>query len=90
MNGETLQIIKSGLIFALAGATAGGGYLTWIEYIPAIAGLIGTVCASTLSLALAYKAFTDTWENKKTKLAEREDIKYRQEHDLPCRRCTDK
>jgi uncharacterized membrane protein YebE (DUF533 family) len=91
MASESTQIMKE---IAPAGGTAiatvSGGLLTALQYMPILLGCIATIAGTILSMMLAWKAYNDIQGSKKLKQAEIDDIKYRQKHDLPCRRCTDK
>ncbi len=88
MKGETTQLIKEvAPASALATATISGG--VYIVYIQTIIGCIGILTGSILSIVLAIKAIRDMKGNKLLRQAKINDIKYRQQHDLPLRRHTD-
>ena len=73
-----------------AGGTRGGGVAVYLEALPSVISCFAIMCGAILSLFLAWKAYIDIQTTKRLRLAEIADIKYRQEYDLPCRRCTDK
>lgn len=87
MNQEAAQSIKGTLT---AGGTIGGGIAVYLEALPAVISCFAIMCGAILSLFLAWKAYIDIQTTKRLSRAEVDDIKYRQEHDLPCRRCSDK
>lgn len=91
MKGQSAQIIKE--IAPAAGVAAGtlsGGIFTVLNYLPIVLGSIATISGTVLSIMLAWKAHNDIQGKKKLNQAELDDIKFRQQHDLPCRRCSDK
>jgi len=85
MTEESAQIVK-GLAVA-APTVAGGAYLLIAQ---SIIGMVGIAAGAILSIVLTVKAVVDIKYKKKMEKAQLADIKFRQEHDLPCRRCTDK
>jgi hypothetical protein len=84
MSQESAQIAKGA---GVAVGTMGGG--VYIVYAQTIIGCIGILAGAVLSIVLTIKAVKDMKSSKMLKQATIEDIKYRQKHDLPCRRCSD-
>ena len=87
MKQEAAQLTKGALT---AGGTMGGGIVVYLQALPAIISCFAIMCGAILSLFLAWKAYIDIQTTKRLSRAEVDDIKYRQDHDLPCRRCSDK
>lgn len=85
MTEESAQIIK-GTSVALP-TLAGGVYLLYAQ---TIIGMLGILAGAVLSIVLTIKAIVDIRTKRRMEKVQMADIKYRQEHDLPCRRCTDK
>ena len=87
MSQEAAQLTKGALA---AGGTMGGGVAVYLQALPVVISCFAIMCGAILSLFLAWKAYIDIQTTKRLIRAEVDDIKYRQEHDLPCRRCSDK
>ena len=87
MKQEAVQLTKGALT---AGGTMGGGIAVYLQALPVVISCFAIMCGAILSIFLAWKAYTDIQTTKKLVRAEVDDIKYRQDHALPCRRCTDK
>ncbi len=85
MRDESVQMIKGA---GIAAGTLGGG--VYLVYVQTIIGCLGILAGAILSIVLTVKAIKDMRWSKMLKRAEIDDIKYRQDNDLPCRRCTDK
>ena len=85
MREESTQMIKGG---SIAVGTMGGG--AYIVYAQTVIGCFGILAGAVLSIVLTVKAIKDMKAKRVLNQAALDDIKYRQEHDLPCRRCTDK
>lgn len=91
MRADSINMVKEvGPPASVAVGTLGGGILTVLQYLPILLGCLATLAGTVLSIVLTLKAIGDIRENKKLRQAEIKDIKFRQENDLPCRRCTDK
>lgn len=82
MQSETFQIIKSVLIFSIAGATAAGGWKLYIAVAQSLIGCFGILASAVLSIALTVKVVSDWKSNKRLKQAEIDDIRARREHEL--------
>ncbi len=91
MKSVPMQAIKEiAPASGVAIGTLSGGIFTVLNYLPLLLGSIATVAGTILSVLLAWKTYNDIQSNKKLKRAELDDIKFRQKHDLPCRRCSDR
>ena len=88
MANDSIPIIKEIAPQAgIAGGTISGGM--WFNSLPVFLENTAIVAGIILSLMLAWKAYNDIQNNKRLRRAEIEDIRYRRDHDLPCRRCSD-
>lgn len=85
MKGESAQMIKGAMV---AAPTLAGG--TYLLYTQTIIGCFGIMAGATLSVVLTIKAIKEMTWSRKLKQAELDDIQFRLENDLPCRRCSDK
>lgn len=91
MKGETIQTIRETAPAAgVAAGTISAGVASFLNVVSPIIACIATLAGITLSLVLAWKAYNDVKNDKILRRAELDDIKFRQENDLPCRRCTDR
>lgn len=85
MKAESSQIIRDAAI--AVPTVAGGAYLLYAQ---TVIGCFGILAGAILSIVLTVKGIREmSWKSKMNKAA-LEDIKFRQTHDLPCRRCTDR